>query len=78
MRKLELHIRSLLAEVSGVHPSSIRGRAPLLDYGLDSLRTIDLIVRIEDDFGIHIAEDALFELNTVSDVAAYVRARRST
>jgi acyl carrier protein len=75
MPTLEPHIRMLLAEVSGVDPALIRESIPLVEYGLDSVRAMDLIVRIEDDFGIHIPDEALLDLRTLGDVIAYVRVR---
>jgi acyl carrier protein len=69
----ETHVRKLLAEVVGVEPNALRATLPLVDYGLDSVRSVDLRSRIEDDFGIVVADDAFHVLRTLADVVSYVR-----
>ena len=59
-------------------PGDIPENAKLIDsLGLDSVRIVELIVGIEDEFGIVIAdEDLSLELfESVTSLARYVRAR---
>lgn len=42
------------------------------DLGADSLDAVDLIMRIEEEYGIAIDDDAVHKFNTVADVVAYV------
>ena len=59
-------------------PADIPENAKLIeDLGLDSVRIIELIVGIEDEFGIVIAdEDLSLELfENVTSLARFVRAR---
>jgi acyl carrier protein len=46
------------------------------DLGLDSLSTIDLVVKVERDFGLSIPDDAIPVLATVNDLADFVLSAR--
>jgi acyl carrier protein len=48
--------------------------APLIDYGLDSVRSIDLIVEIESLFGVQISDEQAVSMRTLRDVAAQIAA----
>ena len=61
-------------------PADIPGNANLIDdLGLDSVRIVELIVGIEDEFGIVIAdEDLSLELfESVTSLATFIRSRIS-
>jgi len=45
------------------------------DLGLSSLKTVDLVVRIEDVFDISISDDDLSSLKTIGDVVEVIRRR---
>jgi acyl carrier protein len=68
-------IRRLLAEVCALDESVLRADVPLLEYGLDSARGIDLLVGLEDHFDIRIPDDDVPKMRTLADVTAYVTAR---
>ena len=47
---------------------------PLVDYGLDSVRSIDLIVELESWFDVQISDEQAASMRTLRDVAAQVAA----
>jgi len=51
--------------------------APLMEYGLDSVRSIDLIVEIESLFGVQISDEQAASMRTLHDVADQVAASLS-
>ena len=72
MSSLEQRLRSIIAEVAGCEPHGFEADLPLFRGGLelDSLAGAELILRIEREFGISIADEdldleALFSLRTV-------------
>jgi len=71
----EAEIRRLLAEVCALDPASLRGDAPLIEYGLDSARAIDLLVSLEEAFGVQIPDEAARDMRTLEDIVRYVKAR---
>jgi acyl carrier protein len=70
----EVRVSSLLAEICACDPATIRSDGKLRSYGLDSARTFELVVLVEDEFGIHFQPDAFDTLKsaTVAELAAYV------
>ncbi|MDE7156221.1 MAG: acyl carrier protein, partial [Muribaculaceae bacterium] len=44
------------------------------DLGADSLETVDLIMKLEQEFDIEIPEDKANTIQTVGDAIAYVQA----
>ncbi len=45
------------------------------DLGIDSVDVVELMVELEDEFGLdEIPEDELRQMSTIGDVAAYVTA----
>lgn len=48
--------------------------APLVDYGLDSVRSIDLILEMESMFNVQISDEQAASMRTLREVAAQVAA----
>ena len=44
------------------------------DFDADSLDMVDLIMDVEDEFGVEFSEDDIHKLITVGDVAEYIEA----
>ncbi|MER7079694.1 acyl carrier protein [Saccharopolyspora kobensis] len=51
--------------------------APLVDYGLDSVRSIDLVVEMESLFDVDISDEQAALMLTLRDVADQVTASRA-
>lgn len=62
----------LFRNVLGI--SDIDVDKPLLDYGLDSIRSAEIIVRLESAFAIDISDEDAATLITAHDVIEFVRA----
>jgi len=60
-----------------VDPSSICDNARLLGFGIDSIRVIDLVMSIEEEFSIRLEPEQLFGVATVQDLAEHVNALRA-
>ncbi|MET8183187.1 acyl carrier protein [Streptomyces sp. NPDC005336] len=52
----------------------INPRAPLVDYGLDSIRSISLIVEMEARFDCRISDEQAVSMQTLHDVVDQVTA----
>lgn len=68
-------VKRLAADVCGVDAAAIRDEARLLDYGMDSVRAVDFIVRLEETFGISISETEAAKLRTFRDVIRFVEGK---
>jgi len=72
----ETVVKRLLAEVCAIDVASIRNDAPLIEYGLDSARAIDLLVGLEAELNIRISDADAARMRTVNDLVVYVRAAK--
>lgn len=66
-------IRALLAEQLDIEPNKITPDTVLLeDLDADSLDLVDLVMTLEDEFGVEVPDDAIETLRTVGDVVNFV------
>jgi|JI8StandDraft_1071087.scaffolds.fasta_scaffold151720_2 acyl carrier protein len=68
---IESFLRSLMASAFSYDRKAIHGASRLNEIG-DSMGTIELLMRLERDFGISINHDDIEELETVSTVTSYI------
>jgi len=66
-------VQTILAKQLRVDASRITPESQIKkDLGADSLDILQLLMRIEDQYGIVIPDQALAQFNTVSDVVSYL------
>jgi acyl carrier protein len=66
-------VRELVAEVSGVEISALDRDTDLFaDLGVDSARALELIVGLEDAFGITIGAEDAADISTLGEVVDLV------
>ena len=66
-------VRNALAEQFEVSPDTITLDTNLVDdLGADSLDVVELIMSIEDEFGISISDEEAANLNTVQKIVNFV------
>jgi acyl carrier protein len=66
-------VARIVADACAIQTETIRADCPLAAYGLDSVNVVDLILRIEETFGIQVSASSVERLRTVGDAAAYVQ-----
>lgn len=64
-----------LAQLCAVDPAIVRGEARLIEYGLDSLRSLELVVALEERFDIELPDELIAHVRTVDDMAALIERR---
>ena len=66
---MEEKIIEILADTSGVPADKIRMETQLVgDLGMSSFDLADIVVRVEEEYEIHIPDERFPELQTVEDV----------
>ena len=66
-------IRALLAEQLDIDPEKITPDSDIMsDFEADSLDIVDMVMTLEDEFGIEVPDDAIESLRTVGDVVNFV------
>ena len=73
METMYERVQAILAKQLRVDPARVVPEARIKkDLGADSLDILQLLMRIEDKYGITIPDEALATFETVSDVVAYL------
>lgn len=70
-------IQNILAEQLEVPADSITAETNIVDdLGADSLDVVELIMSLEDEFGLSISDEDAAELTTVGKLVEYVEANK--
>ena len=66
-------IKSIIAEQSGVKPEEVTPEASFIDdLGADSLDTVELIMALEEEFGVEIPDEDAEKMTSVGDAIRYI------
>ena len=66
-------VRDIMIEQLGCEPGEIRPEASIaVDLGADSLDCIELIMALEEEFGIEIPDDAVETIQTFGDAVKFI------
>lgn len=70
-------VQKILAKQLRIDASSIQMSSRIKeDLGADSLNVLQLLMKIEDDYGIVIPDEKLAHFDTVADVVAYLDSQK--
>jgi len=70
-------IRALLAEQLDIDPSKITLESDIMsDFEADSLDIVDMVMTLEDEFGVEVPDEAIEGLRTVGDVVNFVESHQ--
>ncbi len=66
-------VKKLVSDKLGVEGDKITEKSSFVDdLGADSLDLVDLVMALEDEFGIKVDDDKLEKFVTVGDVVEYI------
>jgi acyl carrier protein len=69
-------VKEVIVEQLGVDPERVKLEASFIDdLGADSLDIVELVMAMEEEFGIEIPDEDAEKLKTVSDVCNYLAAK---
>ena len=72
MSDIELRVKKIIAEQLGVEEAQVTNeKAFVADLGADSLDTVELVMALEDEFGIEIPDEDAEKINTVQNAIDY-------
>ena len=70
---MEKKIINLIAEKLGKKVADIKPDSRLVeDLGADSLDVVEMIITLEDEFGITLPDEEVANMKTVADVTKYI------
>ena len=74
---MEAKVIALISEASNIEAAKITGESSFIDdLNFDSLDVVELMMKVEDEFGIDIPEEEAEKLKTVSDVISYIKSKQ--
>ncbi|MEK6715381.1 MAG: acyl carrier protein [Candidatus Omnitrophota bacterium] len=66
-------VKSIIAEQLGVKVEEVTPQASFIDdLGADSLDTVELVMALEEEFGIEIPDEDAEKMGTVGDAIKYI------
>ncbi len=76
MEALSERVNSIVTDQLGVDKESLSPEANLLDdLGADSLDVVELVMALEEEFGIEVPDDDVENIRTIRDIVKYIEAR---
>ena len=73
MSDIEVRVKKIIAEQLGVEESQVTNeKAFVADLGADSLDTVELVMALEDEFGIEIPDEDAEKIQKVKDAVSYI------
>jgi acyl carrier protein len=67
-------VKAIIAEQLGVDPAKVVPDAKFIDdLNADSLDRVELVMKLEEEFGIEIPEDQAEKITSVKDAANYIQ-----
>lgn len=76
MAAVQPKVREVIADQLGVDPERVKAEASFIDdLGADSLDIVELVMAVEEEFGIEIPDEDAEKLKTVGDFCGYLQAK---
>ena len=76
MTTVQPKVKEVIVEQLGVDPDRVKIEASFIDdLGADSLDIVELVMAMEEEFGIEIPDEDAEKLKTVGDVSNYLQAK---
>ncbi|MCI0371799.1 MAG: acyl carrier protein [candidate division NC10 bacterium] len=73
---VEEKVKQIIVEELGVEESAVSPDAKFIeDLGADSLDTVELVMRLEEEFGLEIPDEDAEKILTVRDAVQYIKDR---
>ena len=72
-KTIEQKVKDIIVEQLGVNADQVISEAKFIeDLGADSLDTVELIMALEEEFGIEVPDEEAEKLVSVGDVTRYI------
>ena len=72
--ELEQRVIKIVSEAANVESSNVQGDTNFVDdLNLDSLDMVEMMMKMEEEFGIDIPEEKTEDLKTITDVTNFLK-----
>ena len=73
MSAVDERVRDIIAEQLGVKKEEIKSESSFVDdLGADSLDTVEIVMALEEEFGIEIPDEDAEKMSTVGEAIKYI------
>jgi len=77
MASVEDKVKHIIVEQLGVDEDEVKAEASFVnDLGVDSLDVVELVMGLEDEFGLEISDRDSEKLSTVAQAIDYIKSRK--
>ena len=74
MASVEEKVKAIIVDQLGVNQGDVTPAAHFVDdLGADSLDTVELVMKLEEDFDMEIPDEDAEKMQTVQDAIAYIK-----
>lgn len=75
---VESRVREIISEQLGVAANEVTPEASFIeDLGADSLDIVELVMALEEEYGMEISDEDAEKIRTVKDVVDYIQTHKS-
>jgi acyl carrier protein len=76
MADIEAKVKKIISEQLGVPESDVKPEASFVnDLGADSLDTVELVMALEEEFGVEIPDEDAEKIATVQNAIEYIKTK---
>jgi acyl carrier protein len=76
MADLEAKVKKIISEQLGVPEADVKPEASFVnDLGADSLDTVELVMALEEEFGVEIPDEDAEKIASVQNAVDYIKAK---
>jgi acyl carrier protein len=76
MADVDAKVKKIISEQLGVPEADVKPEASFVnDLGADSLDTVELVMALEEEFGVEIPDEDAEKIATVQNAVEYIKAK---
>jgi acyl carrier protein len=76
--EVDKRVREIISEQLGVAGTEVTPEASFIeDLGADSLDIVELVMALEEEYGMEISDEDAEKIRTVKDVVGYIESHKS-
>ena len=74
MSDVEARVKEIIVEQLGVDPGEVNQQSSFInDLGADSLDTVELVMALEEEFGLEIPDEEAEKIQSVGQATEYIK-----